>query len=60
MDKMTWEEFVDEVKSGCLIDYDGFGKYVDKYGNETNITVVPSDYYRLRLKKYPHINWYNR
>jgi hypothetical protein len=60
MVKMTRKEFIDYIKSGGLIDYDGFGMYVDKDGNETNIRACPSDYYRLKLKKYPYINWYNK
>lgn len=60
-DVMTLEEFIQAAKDGNFIDYDGYGRYVDDNGQETDITIMPSDItagmYRNDFKK---IVWYNR
>lgn len=60
-DHMTMAEFISAVECGCLIDYDGFGKYATA-DLETNIYVKPSDLKRNLLMKdtYTHVVWYNR
>lgn len=59
-DHMTMEEFLDSVKCGGFIDYDGHGKYAtDKI--MTDIIVRPSDYKKGLIKKeYTHVVWFNR
>ena len=59
-DVMSLEEFIECVKDGGFIDYDGYGSYV-KDGKETNITILPSDvkYNNIR-KEFNTIIWYNR
>jgi len=59
-DHMTTEEFVDSVKSGLFIDYDGMGKYAtDKYMTELN--VIPSDVNAgLINNNYTHVVWFNK
>lgn len=57
---MTMKEFIDDIKSHNLIDYDGHG-YFAKEDNVSNIKVIPSDYL---FKGFPdwatHVVWYNK
>lgn len=39
---MTLKEFIEAVKSGCLIDYDGYGRYATAT-QMTNKSINPSD-----------------
>lgn len=57
---MTIKEFADDVKHGCIIDYDGTGYYHD--GNEETKYHVNFDYKSImsKAKKYPYVCWYNR
>ena len=63
---VTKKEFIEDVKSGCLIDYDGFGLWAtetEMLDDHTQL-VWPSDIIkgkRLRkLRQYSHIVWFNR
>jgi hypothetical protein len=57
---MTVAEFIEDVKSGCLIDYDGWGYYV-KDDKKTNIMIFPSDVkYNAIRKEFDTIVWYNK
>ena len=60
-DLMTMEEFVDCVKMGGFIDYDGYGKYAleDMVSNKV---ITPSEvkYQRNLLHGFTHVVWYNR
>jgi hypothetical protein len=57
---MTVEQFIEDVKSGCLIDYDGWGYYV-KDNKRTNIMVFPSDVkYNAIRKEFDTIVWFNK
>lgn len=57
---MSLESFIETVKSGGFIDYDGFGSYV-KDGKESNINIYPSDIkYNLIRPGFDTIIWYNR
>ena len=59
-DVMSLNDFIEAVKNGWFIDYDGFGKYV-RDGKETNIMVFPSDVEHKSLRKdFDTIIWYNR
>jgi len=40
-DHMTLEQFIGSCKSGCFIDYDGYGYYATK-DRMTNIVIRPS------------------
>ena len=61
---MTVEQFTDDVKRGCLIDYDGFAhpSYLDMV--DQSITIRPSDVKKGKLKDLciapTHVVWYNR
>ena len=59
-DVMSLDDFIDNVKSGGFIDYDGFGHYV-KDELESDIIIYPSDvkHYAIR-KDFDTIVWYNR
>lgn len=57
---MSLKEFIENVKSGGFIDYDGYGSYV-KDGKESNITIYPSDIaYGVIREGFDTIIWYNR
>jgi hypothetical protein len=59
-DVMPLDEFIDCVKSGGFIDYDGYGHYIidDK---ETDITIYPSDVKHNAVRDdFKKIVWYNR
>ena len=59
-DVMPLESFIDCVKSGGFIDYDGHGYYV-KDGKETNIMIIPSDFKHKSIRtEFDTIVWYNR
>jgi hypothetical protein len=59
-DVMTIKEFINAVKSGGFIDYDGYGRYV-KDGKKTNITILPSDVkYQAIRKDFNTIVWFNK
>jgi len=59
-DLMTKEEFIENVKYGYFIDYDGFGKYSN--GTQmSNIKVYPSDIKENGFdKRFSHVVWFNR
>lgn len=57
---MSLEDFIDNVKCGGFIDYDGFGNYV-KDGKESNIEIHPSDVKHDAIRTdFDTIVWYNR
>lgn len=57
---MKLEEFVECVKMGTFIDYDGYGNYV-KDDQESDVEVYPSDVKKNRLRKdFDTIIWFNR
>ena len=58
---MTLAEFIANVKSGCFIDYDGWGYYVTDDNKRTNLMVYPSDVkYNAIRKEFNKIIWLNR
>lgn len=57
---MTVAQFIEDVKSGCLIDYDGWGYYI-KNNKRTNILVFLSDVkYNAIRKEFDTIIWLNK
>jgi len=57
-DVMTIKEFINAVKSGIFIDYDGYGRYVKDY-KKTNITILPSDVkYQTIRRDFDTIVWF--
>lgn len=59
-DVMSLNDFIDNVKDGWFIDYDGFGRYV-KDGMESDIEIYPSDIDRGSIRKdFDTIVWFNR
>ena len=59
-DVMSLEHFIENVKCGGFIDYDGHGYYV-KDGKETNIMIHPSDVKEGAIRtEFDTIIWYNR
>lgn len=59
-DVMSIKEFINAVKSGLFIDFDGYGRYV-KDGKKTNIQILPSDIkYRAIRKEFDTIVWFNK
>lgn len=57
---LTWEQFVESVRAGNFIDYDGFGELA----TETEVSravVKPSTVDRIRRPKWAtHVVWYNK
>ena len=59
-DVMTLDHFIENVKSGGFIDYDGYGLYV-KDDKETDIEIYPSDIkYNSVRSDFNTIIWFNR
>lgn len=59
-DLMTLQDFIDCVKSGLFIDYDGYGYYV-KDNMVSNIIIKPSDVLHNSIRKdFDKIVWLNR
>jgi len=57
---MSLDDFLENVKCGGFIDYDGHGKYI-KDDQMTNISVYPSDLKNNRIRKeFTDIIWFNR
>ena len=59
---MTIQEFIDTVKYGGFIDYDGYGNYANA-DMKSNAMVYPSDVEKGLMEKderFTHIVWYNR
>lgn len=57
---MGLKEFVDCVRGGGFIDYDGSGEYV-KEGMMSGITILPSDVKHGSIRKdFDQIVWFNR
>lgn len=60
-DLMTWEEWEDSVRSGCFIDYDGFGRYSDGEYELRGRDLKPSHLKTGKiLHGFTHVIWYNR
>ena len=59
-DVMTLKDFIDNVKSGGFIDYDGSGNYV-KDDKMSDIQIFPSDVKKGNIRKdFDKIVWFNR
>lgn len=59
-DVMTLNDFIECVKEGGFIDYDGYGLYI-KDNQQTNIEIYPSDIkYNSIRKEFDKIIWFNR
>lgn len=59
-DRMSLIDFIEDVKDGYLIDYDGFGHYV-KDNKDSGITIIPSDVEKNSIRKdFTEIVWFNR
>jgi hypothetical protein len=57
---LTINEFIEQVKQGYFIDYDGYGCYV-KDNKVTNIEILPSDIkYNAIRKEFNTIVWFNK
>lgn len=58
--RMTFEDFMESVKSSCITDWDGFGYY----GNENEVSNIAVDCEQMYNGKYrkdfPYIYWYNK
>lgn len=58
--KMTLKDFIEACKSGCFIDYDGYGYYGTDTEELKNLGEVYLSQYRKLDKTQTHIYWYNR
>jgi len=59
-DVMSLENFIECVKDGGFIDYDGFGRYVIE-NQETDIEIYPSDVKNNAIRpNFDTIIWFNR
>ena len=61
-DLMTIPDFLNAVRSGCFIDYDGYGNWATKTHYEPSHIVLPSNI--TKGEGWPswasHVLWYNR
>ena len=59
-DHMTLNDFIENVKSGGFIDYDGSGNYATET-QMSNITIYPSDITAgVYRKDFTHVLWFNK
>lgn len=59
-DVMLLSDFIDNVKGGGFIDYDGFGNYC-RDNKMSNIEIYPSDVKRESIRTdFDTIIWFNR
>lgn len=61
----TFEEFLENIRQGFFIDYDGVGHYAfeDATGIiwDSKILVYPSDYANRRIDfRFSHVIWFNK
>jgi len=72
-DLFTFEQFVKDCDGGCLIDYDGTGRFATADGETdinvkpSDVTIKPSELYesgvsgRFRFQTtFSHVMWYNK
>jgi hypothetical protein len=59
-DLMTVEEYLGNIKSGCFIDYDGFGYPVKDNLKDTQLHLYPSEGRNHIPLDATHVIWYNR
>jgi hypothetical protein len=59
-DLMTIQDYLDNVKYGSIIDYDGFGHPVKDGLVDTSIDIYPSFGGTDIPKDATHIEWYNK
>lgn len=55
-DIMTMDEIVDQINEGSINDYDGWGYYCNKDGEETEV-FKPS---HIDPDKADYVTWYNK
>lgn len=56
----TWGQFLENVRAGEFIDYDGFGELATET-RVSKILVKPSTVDKIRRPKWAtHVVWYNR
>lgn len=56
----TMSKFIEYVKDGYFIDYDGYGHYATKDGMSDDI-IIPSDIKSGKIsKQWTHVIWFNR
>ena len=57
---MSLEDFIENVKVGNFIDYDGSGNYV-RGNKESDISIYPSDVKANMIRKdFDKVAWYNK
>lgn len=57
---LDFDAWVEDVKNGSFIDYDGYGDLLDKDYNFLNKTYYPSKYKGKTPKNAKYILWYNK
>jgi len=60
-DLMTLDEFVDCVKTGLFIDYDGSGYYATESLYDRDSPAIPSEIKQGKINSsYTHVAWFNK
>lgn len=59
-DVMPLREFLESVRDGMFIDYDGFGYPVKDDKMDDDIRIYPSNVVHVWPKDATHIVWFNR
>lgn len=57
---MTIDDFIENVKVGCFIDYDGTGYFADYDGNKHECVCCDVDWLKKHRKDYSFVFWYNK
>ena len=57
---MTVDDFIDSVKNGYYIDYDGTGYFVDFNGEEYECVCCDERWLKAHRKDYSFVFWFNK
>ena len=57
---MTVDDFIESVKSGYFIDYDGSGVFADWEGNREEHIRCDVEWLQKNRKNYPFVKWFNK
>ena len=56
----TVDEFIEDVRQGCIMDYDGFGCFVSGDGSEELDIFVDIEWLDEFRDEWPYVSWFNK
>ena len=57
---MTVDDFIEEVRIGSFVDYDGSGVFADWEGNRKEYIRCDVNWLQENRKDYPFVKWFNK